>query len=85
MATSSDIKINLPVLTATKAYDRYKTELSLWKTITTVPAKKLGPVVALSLPDDHESRIKDKVFEQMTIEELSSDTGYDDLIKLSKC
>ena len=82
MATSSDIKINLPVLTATKAYDRYKTELSLWKTITTVPAKKLGPVVALSLPDDHESRIKDKVFEQMTIEELSSDTGYDDLIKL---
>ena len=79
---ASDTKINMPVLSKSKPYDRYKFELALWKSITTVPPNKLGPMVALSLPDDHESMIKDKVFEKMDIVQLSSDTGYDDLIVL---
>ena len=52
----ADTKINMPILGKDKQYDRYKIELSLWKSITTVPNKKLGPMVALSLPDDHESK-----------------------------
>ena len=79
---ASDTKMSMPVLSKSKQYDRYKFELSLWKSITTVPLTKLGPMVALSLPDDHESKIKDKVFEKMTIEQLSSNTGYEDLITL---
>ncbi len=77
---ASDTKINMPTLTKSKPYERFKAELSLWKSITTVPVNKLGPMIALSLPDDHESRIKDKVFDKMGIEQLGCNTGYDDLI-----
>ena len=75
-----DTKFNLPGMTEKKSYERYRTELFLWKSITSVSESKRGPMVALSLPDDHESRIKDKVFEKMTIEQLSTKTGFDELI-----
>ena len=51
---ATDTKFNMPVLTKSKPYERYKAELSLWKSITSVPASKIGPMIALSLPEDHE-------------------------------
>ena len=78
---ATDTKFNMPVLTKSKPYERYKTELSLWKSITSVPASKIGPMIALSLPEDHESKIKDKVFDKMNMTSLSSDTGYDELVR----
>ena len=82
LRNSFDTKINMPILSDSKPYERFKAELSLWKSITTVPANKLGPVIALSLPENHESKIKDKVFDQMDMVKLSSNTGYDDLVSL---
>ena len=79
---ASDIKVPMPILTKSKLYERYKIELELWKSITTVPKTKIGPMIALSLPDDHESKIKDKVFDKIDIADLSKDSGYNDLIKL---
>ena len=67
---ATDTKFNMPVLTKSKPYKRYKTELSLWKSITSVPASKIGPMIALSLPEDHESKIKDKVFDKMNMTSL---------------
>ena len=78
----ADTKINMPILGKDKPYDRYKFELQLWKSITTMSDNKIAPMIALSLPDDHESKIKDKVFEKMTIEQLSAATGYKNLITL---
>ena len=77
---ASDTKFNMPVLTKSKPYERYKAELSLWKSITTVIASKIGPMIALSLPEDHDSKIKDKVFEKMDMTTLSSATGFDELV-----
>ena len=78
---ATDTKFNMPVLTKSKPYERYKAELSLWKSITSVPASKIGPMIALSLPEDHESKIKDKVFDKMNMTSLSSDTGYEELVR----
>ena len=78
----SDTKLNIPVLSKDKSFEHYKLELGLWKSLTTQKPEKLGPLVALSLPDDHESKIKDKVFSEISIEDLQKADGYDTLIKL---
>ena len=58
----AESKINLPVLSIDKPYERYWMELDLWRSITTIQKNKVASIIALSLPDNHPSRIKDKVF-----------------------
>ena len=79
MASSQDTRFSIPTLND-KDYERYKVELKLWKKITNVPAQKQGPMVALSLPDNHGSKIKDKVLEELSIDVLSQADGLDKLI-----
>ena len=54
----------------------------LWKSVTTTPKPKMGTIIALALPEDHPLKIKDKVFDQLTIEQLSGNDGFDNLIKV---
>ena len=56
---AGDTKFSMPVLTEEKSYDRFKNELALWKSVTTIPAKKIGPMIVLALPENHSSKIKD--------------------------
>ena len=78
----AESKINLPVLSIDKPYERYRMELDLWRSITTIQKNKVASIIALSLPDNHPSRIKDKVFDRLSIIQLNSDTGFDLLINV---
>ena len=75
-------KIPIPILTEEKSYERYKFELKCWLKLGELAKSKQGVAVALSLPEKHSSKIKDKVFNELTIEQLSEDTGIDQLIAL---
>ena len=73
------LKINPPTLGGN--FERYKQELEAWKLITDVEKKKQGIAIALTLPDDHPSGIRGKVFEEIKLTELDKATGLDCLIK----
>ena len=73
------LKINPPILG--ENFERYKQELEAWKLITDVEKKKQGIAIALTLPDDHLSGIRGKVFEEIKLTEFEKDTGLDCLIK----
>ena len=74
-------KINPPTYNAkVKSYERYKQELLAWSEITELDVKKQGVVIALSLPEDDESKIREKVFDQISLDDLKEDTGLNTLI-----
>ena len=52
-----------------KNYGRFRQELLDWKEITDISKDKQGIVIviALSLPEEDESQIREKVFDQITI------------------
>ena len=73
-------KINPPSFNCTKSYERFKQELLAWREITELSKNKQGIAVALSLPDDDEHKIKDKVFDQIALDELKDEDGLNILI-----
>ena len=77
---SMTTRINPPSLNSTKSYERFKQELSAWREITELKKEKQGIAVALSLPEDDENRIKDKVFDQISPDDLKSADGLDILL-----
>lgn len=72
--------IKPPLYSKTKGYERYKLELLAWKEITKVEKAKQGILIALSLPEDDESGIRERVFDEVKLEDLKKDTGLDSLI-----
>ena len=74
-------KVPIPILTEEKSYERYKLELTCWLKLDVLEKSKQGIAIALSLPEKHSSKIKDKVFNQLTIEQLGEEDGIDELIK----
>ena len=73
---------NPPVFNSvSKPYERYKEELKAWCIITDVAKVKQGVAIALSLPEDDPSGIRDKVFNEVTLENLNKDDGVATLIK----
>ena len=73
-------KIRIPEFTDTKSYERYKQELLAWRRVTHVDKKKQGITVALSLPEEHKSKIREQVFEQLTLDVLDQNDGFDKLV-----
>lgn len=74
-------KINPPTFTKTKSYELYKQELLAWSEITDLDKKKKGVAVALTLPEDDESKIREKVFDQIKLDDLKKDTGFETLVQ----
>ena len=72
------IKINPPDF-ANKSYKQYRVELSAWEKITTLEKEKRGIAIALSLPENDSTSIRQRVFEELSLDELS---GKDGLAKL---
>lgn len=68
-------RINPPSFNKQKTYERFRQELLAWKEITDLDKNKQGIALALSLPEDHESQIHDKVFDQIPIDDLKSSDG----------
>ena len=73
------MKINPPDFKA-KNYERYRLELEAWREITDLKKGKQGIAIALSLPEDDESGIREKVFDELAISDLKADTGLDTLL-----
>ena len=71
------LKINNPVFIDN--YERYRIELEAWREITELPKAKQGIAVALSLPPESSSDIRDKVFEQLPITDLKAN-GFGTLL-----
>lgn len=76
------MRINPPDYIKCKNYERYKQELLAWKRVTEVDKKKQAIAIALSLPADgeEETGIREKVFEELKLEDLEKDNGLDTLI-----
>ena len=73
-------RINPPTFNKAKTYERFRQELLAWTEITDLSKDKQGIAIALSLPDDDESQIREKVFDQIAIDDLKSNDGLTVLI-----
>ena len=74
------IIINPPAFNKTKSYERYKQVLLAWKEVTDLSSRKQAIAVALSLPEEDETQIRDKVFDQLPLEELKKENGLSLLV-----
>ena len=68
-------KVPIPKFNSEKPYERYKQEIKAWSRTTSIEKKKQGLTVALSLPEDDPSNIRDKVFNELELDSLEVDTG----------
>ena len=75
MATRID-----PPSLRTKSYELYRHELLAWREVTDLRKDKQGVAIALSLPEEDKNRIREKVFEQIKLDDLKKDDGLDTLI-----
>jgi hypothetical protein len=73
-------KISPPAYGKEKSYERYKQELLAWREVTDLAKSKQGIVVALSLPENDCSNIREKVFDQLSLSVLKTTTGFDSLV-----
>ncbi len=73
-------KLAVPQFFKEKSYERYKAEIEIWSDATELKPEKQGSVVALSLPEEDQSQIRDKVFTDLTKAELGSATGLQKLL-----
>ena len=64
-----------------KSYKLYKLQLLAWREVTDICKTKQGIVIAISLPENEEFHIKEKVFSQVSLDELKKENGLDNLIQ----
>ena len=63
-------KINPPTFSKSNSYELYKQELLAWKEFTGLNKRKQGVAIALTLPEDDEMQIREKVFDQLSLTDL---------------
>ena len=73
-------KISPPSFNSTKSYERFKQEILAGREIIEFSKRKQSIPVALSLPEDDENQIKDKVFDQISLDELKGENGLNILL-----
>ena len=73
------MEINVPEYQSTR-YELWKKEIKAWATITELSKEKQAIAVALSLPKD--DKIKEKVFGELTLDELNNENGLTILFRL---
>ena len=72
-------RIDPPTLTSTP-YESYRQELLAWREVTDLRKEKQGVVIALSLPKGDKDQIREKVFDQISLDDLKKEDGLDILI-----
>ena len=68
------MKLNPPDFSS-KSYEQYRLELSAWEKITNLDKKKQAIAIALSLPENDKTAIRQRVFEELSLDELGGDDG----------
>ena len=69
---------NPPKFSHDKSYNIYKAELEAWKSVVDIDEKKLGSIIALSLPENDPSDIRHRVFASI---DVKADDGFTKLIE----
>ena len=73
------MRIDPPYL-GSKTYELYRQELLAWREVTELRKEKQGIAIALSLPENDKTQIREKVFDQIPIDDLKEDDGLNTLI-----
>ena len=63
-----------------KPYDQYVEELRAWCIVTDLAKEKQGIAIALSLPENDPSGVRDEVFNEITLANLNNEEGVNTLI-----
>ena len=63
-------------------FESYKLELQAWSEVTNVSKAKQEALIALSLPEDDQYQIREKVFSGLSLNELTKEGSLNNLIKL---
>ena len=66
---------NPPALDKGKCFEIYRKEILAWGELSDLPKSKQGIVVALSLPEDDNTYIPERVFDQIPLQDLKTDNG----------
>ena len=74
------LKIKLPTFES-KSYERYRVELEAWREVTELPKEKQGIAIALSLPDESESNIREKIFDELPVSTLKAEDGFESVLQ----
>lgn len=67
-----------------KTYAQWVAELTVWRQLTDLEKSKQALAIVLLLPEHDATcniNIREKVFEEMTLETMNADDGVDELIK----
>ena len=75
MSTRTD-----PPTLGSEPYELYKQELLAWREVTDLRKEKQRVVIALSLPKNDKTQIREKVFDQISIDDLKKEDDLDILI-----
>ena len=76
------VKIKIPTFNSdTDEYDTYMHEVDMWKIIGRIDKKEQAMMLVYELNKDDSSGIRDKIMNELTIEELNADGGMDKYIK----
>ena len=73
------MRISPPEFSKSKSYERYKQEIAAWREVTDLQKEKRGIAIALSLPEN--DNIREKVFDELDINDLKKADGLDTLIQ----
>lgn len=73
------MKINLPKFQG-KTYEQYRIELTAWREVTDLDKSKQGIAIALSFPEQDEHKLREKIFSELSIDDLKTDNGFNKLL-----
>ena len=78
--TIMSMKIKAPAYKESN-YEHYPFEIMAWREVTDIPKKKQGIAIALSLPEETECSIREKIFDELSIAQLEADVGFETFIE----
>ena len=61
-------------------HKQYRIELTVWCEVTDLDKSKQGVAIALSFPEQDEHKLHEKVFSELSINNLKTEDGFDILL-----
>ena len=78
MASSTSVKLSAPAFGGEKSYEQYMMEVDAWCAVQhSIPKKDQAVILALSLPDNDSTGVKDKLFHDLSLSDLNCDNGVE--------
>ena len=75
------MKLNPPAFNSReKTFERWKVEIEMWSEVTDLAKNKMGIAVALSLPENDSTVIREQVMEEVKPDDLKKDDGLKTLL-----